>query len=79
MNSDLIQETINGQEPTAIIKYCEWPIFSNNYANTRYIILRVDKKHDNFDEIVIPFNEVPFVNSKTGHLKGELRLNEGIV
>ena len=62
MDSNLIQEIINGQEPSAIIKYYEWPIFSNSYANTRYIILRVTKKHNNFDEIDIPFNEVPFVN-----------------
>ena len=79
MDSKLIKEIINSQEPIAIMKYFEWPIFSNDYANARYAILRVDKKHNDIHEINIPFNLVPFVISKTGCFTEVLRLNEGIV
>lgn len=46
MDSNLIQEIINGQEPIAIIKYYEWRIFSNDYTYARHTILRVDTKHN---------------------------------
>lgn len=79
MDSKLIKEIINSQEPIAIMKYFEWPIFSNDYANARYTILRIDKKHNDIYELNIPFNLVPFVISKTGCFTEVLRLNEGIV
>jgi len=79
MDSKLIKEIINSQEPIAIMKYFEWPIFSNDYANARYTILRIDKRYNDIHEISIPFNLVPFVISKTGCLTEVLRLNEGIV
>lgn len=79
MDSKLIKEIINSQEPIAIMKYFEWPIFSNDYANARYTILRIDKKYNDIHEIGIPFNLVPFVISKTGCFTEVLRLNEGII
>ncbi|MEH6706236.1 MAG: hypothetical protein V7691_15685 [Galbibacter orientalis] len=79
MDSKLIKEIINSQEPIAIMKYFEWPIFSNDYANARYTILRIDKKHNDIHELNIPFNLVPFILSKTGCFTKVLRLSEGIV
>ncbi|MFY0715216.1 hypothetical protein J1D01_16255 [Seonamhaeicola sp. NFXS20] len=79
MDSKLLKKIINSQEPIAIIKYFEWPIFSNDYANTRYTILRIDKKHNDICEIEIPFNLVPYVISKINCFKEVLRLNEGLV
>lgn len=70
---------INGQEHMAIMKYFEWPIFSNDYAKARYTILRIDKKHNYIQEIDIPFNVVPFVISKLGCFEEVIKLNEGIV
>src|SRR5690606_30462351 len=79
MDSNLIKEIINSQEPIAIIKYFEWPIFSNDYANARYSILRIDKKHSNIHEIDIPFNLVPFVISKTDCFQEVFRISDGVV
>ena len=79
MDSKLIKEIINSQEPIAIMKYFEWPIFSNDYANARYTMLRIDKKHNDIQEINIPFNLVPFVISKTDCFEKVLKLKEGII
>jgi hypothetical protein len=79
MDSKQIKEVINGQEPMAIMKYFEWPIFSNDYAIARYTLLRIDKKHNDIQELDIPFNVVPFVISKLGCFEEVVKLNEGIV
>lgn len=79
MDSEQIKEMINSQEPMAIIKYFEWPVFSNDYAKARYTMLRIDKVHNDIQEIDIPFNVVPFVISKLGCFEEVLRLSEGIV
>lgn len=79
MDSKLIKEIINSQEPIAIMKYFEWPIFSNDYANARYTILRIDKKHNDIHETDIPFNLVPFILSKTDCFEEVLRLKEGVI
>lgn len=79
MDSKLIKEIINSQEPIAIMKYFEWPIFSNDYALARYTILKVDKRYNDIQEIDIPFNLVPFVISKICCFTEVLRINEGVV
>ena len=79
MDSNQIREIINGQEPIAIMKYFEWPIFSNDYAKARYTLLRIDRKHNDIEEVDIPFNIVPFVISKLGCFEQVLRSSEGIV
>lgn len=79
MDSKLIKEIIDSQEPIAIIKYFEWPIFSNDYTHARYAMLRIDSKHNDIHEIDIPFNLVPFVISQTDRFKEALRLSEGVV
>lgn len=79
MDSKLIKEIIDSQEPIAIIKYFEWPIFSNDYAHARYAMLRIDGKHNDIHEIEIPFNLVPFVISQTDCFEEALRLSEGVV
>ena len=79
MDSTLIKKIINSQEPIAIMKYFEWPIFSNDYANARYTILRIDKKYKDIHEIDIPINLVPFIRSKTDCFEKVLKLKEGII
>jgi len=79
MNSKLIKEIINSREPIAIMKYLEWPIFSNDYALARYTILKVDKRYNDIQEVDIPFNLVPFVISKICCFTEVLRINEGVV
>ncbi|MFY0715228.1 hypothetical protein J1D01_16315 [Seonamhaeicola sp. NFXS20] len=79
MDSKLIKEIINSQEPIAIIKYFEWPIFSNDYAHSRYAILRIDRKYNDIRETDIPFDLVSFVTSQTGCFEEVLRLSEGVV
>lgn len=79
MDSNFIKEIINSPEPIAIIKYFEYPIFLNDYANAKYTILRIEKKHNNIIETDIPFNLVPFVIAKIGYFEEILRLNEGVV
>tara|TARA_R100000789_G_C2937876_1_gene131165 strand:- start:113 stop:427 length:315 start_codon:yes stop_codon:yes gene_type:complete len=79
MDSKQIKEIINTDEPMAIMKYFEWPIFSNDYAKARYTLLRIDKKHNDIQELDIPFNVVPFVISKLGCFEEVIKLSEGIV
>lgn len=79
MDSNQIRDIINGQEPIAIMKYFEWPIFSNDHAKARYTLLRIDRKHKDIEEVDIPFNIVPFVISKLGRFEQMLRSSEGIV
>lgn len=79
MDSKLITNIINSQEPIAIMKYFEWPIFSNDYANARFTILRIDKKHNDIREFDIPINLVSFIRSKTDCFEKVLKLKEGII
>lgn len=79
MDSKLIKKIINSQEPIAIMKYFEWPIFSNDYANARFTILRIDKKHYDIREFDIPINLVPFIRSKTDCFEKVLKQKEGII
>src|SRR5690606_17672481 len=61
MDSKLVKKIINSQEPIAIMKYFEWQIFSNDYANARYTILKIDRKQYDIREFDILINLVPFI------------------
>lgn len=79
METNCIKEIINSPEPIAIMKYFEWPIFSNDYANARYSLLKMDETLNNIFEYDIPFNLVPFVLCKINAFDKVVKLNQGIV
>lgn len=63
MEAEQIKAIINSEEPIAILKYFEWPIFSNDYTESKYKLIRINRKND-IEEIRIPFDIVSFILSK---------------
>lgn len=78
MEAEQIKAIINSEEPIAILKYFEWPIFSNDYTQSKYKLLRISKKHD-MEEIRIPFNIVPFIISKLDCFEEASNTRSGVV
>ncbi|MBD0833349.1 hypothetical protein [Aestuariibaculum sediminum] len=78
MEAEQIKAIIYGEEPIAILKYFEWPIFSGDYTESKYKLLRISKKND-IEEIRIPFNIVPFVMSKLDCFEEASNTRSGVV
>lgn len=62
MDSKLIKEIINSQEPIAIVRFFEWPVFSKSDVISRYVLLKISRNC--VKEIDIPYDTVSFLRSK---------------
>lgn len=76
MEDEQIKAIIYSEEPIAILKYFEWPVFSNDYTQSK--LLRISKKND-IEEIRIPFNIVPFIMSKLDCFEEASNTRSGVV
>lgn len=59
-----IKRLINSHEPIAIVRYFEWAIFSKSYTNVRYLLLRINSKYNDIDEVDVPYDTVSFLVSR---------------
>lgn len=72
-----IQNLINSQEPIAIVRYFEWPVFSKSNANTKYVVLRISRNR--IKEIEIPTDTVSFVRSRLDSFEQVFHREDGAV
>lgn len=78
MEAEQIKAIINSEEPIAILKYFEWPIFSNDYTESKYKLIRINRKND-IEEIRIPYDIVPFILSKLDCFEEASKTRAGVV
>lgn len=62
MDSKLIKVIINSEDPIAIVRFFEWPVFSKSDARSRYVLLKI--RRNNIKEIEIPYDTFSFLRSK---------------
>ncbi|WP_437373190.1 hypothetical protein [Maribacter litoralis] len=79
MSDEKIKELINGIEPIAIVRYFEWAVFSNDYANPKYLLLRINITYKDIYEIDIPEKMVSFLVSELDGFEEVFHRNDGVV
>lgn len=79
MSDEKLKELINGQEPIAIVKYFEWPVFLKDYANAKYVLLRMNRRDMDIYEIEIPDDMISFLMSKLPQFEEVLCEDGGVV
>ncbi|MBC9796804.1 hypothetical protein [Sinomicrobium weinanense] len=69
MKSTEVKNLIDSQEPIAIVRYFEWAIFSKSYANSRYLLLRMNRKRNKIKEVRVPDDVISFLVSRLDNFK----------
>ncbi|MBC9795422.1 MULTISPECIES: hypothetical protein [Sinomicrobium] len=64
MKSIEIKKLIDSQEPIAIIRYFEWAIFSKDYANAKYLLLRMNRRRNKIKAVNVPDDITSFIISR---------------
>lgn len=77
MDTKRIKELINSQEPIAIVRFFEWPVFSKSDANSKYVLLKVSRNR--VKEIDIPEDTVSFLRSKLSSFDQVFHREDGAV
>lgn len=79
MNHKEIMKLINGQEPIAIVRYFEWTKISRSYIYPRYLLLRLNTRCKDIDEVDIPENLVSLLVPKLNKFTEVIRREDGTV
>lgn len=79
MNHKEIMKLINGQEPIAIVRYFEWTKISRSYIYPRYLLLRLNTRRKDIDEVDIPENLVTLLVPNLNKFTQVIKRDEGTV
>ncbi|MDT0651697.1 hypothetical protein [Autumnicola edwardsiae] len=64
MNHEAIKQLLKSEEPLAIVRYFEWAIFSRSYDHPKYILLIINCRNIDIEEIEVLDNLTSFFVSK---------------
>jgi len=79
MNQEAIKQLIESKEPLAIVRYFEWAIFSRSYNHPKYILLIINPRNIDIEEIEVPDNLTSFLVSKLPELNKVIQEEGGSV
>lgn|SRR5690554_300667 len=79
MNHKEILKILNGQEPIAIVRYYEWTKISRSSVYPRYLLLRLNSRRMDIDEVAIPENMVYLLVPNLKKFTEVIRRNDGTV
>lgn len=79
MNHETIKQRIESEEPLAIVRYFEWAIFSRSYNHPKYILLIINHRNTDIEEIEVPAHLTSFLVSKLPELDKVIQEEGGSV